>query len=146
MRASKLIEYLYTIIDEIIHNNTYEIKADFLDDDINSYSIDKIPTASTESKFITGERIKKDEYSLRSRFKYTSDQAEELKNIGFFEKFESKIERNNRDKILPDIEGVQKIECLNSGSVVYADDNKCEMRIQIKVTYLDEGKPQSVSL
>ena len=146
MRAGKLIEYLYTVIDEIINKNNYQIKADFLDDDINSYSIDKIPTASTEQKFITGERIKSDTFALRSRFKYTSDQAEELKNVGFFEEFESKIEDNNKNKILPDIDGIQKIECLNSGSVVYATDNKCEMRIQIKVTYLDEGKHQSVSL
>jgi len=146
MRAEKLIEYLYTVIDELIQKNDYQIKADFLDDDINSYSIDKIPTASTELKFITGERIKSDTFALRSRFKYTSDQAEELKNIGFFEEFESKIEDNNRNKILPDIKGIQKIECLNSGSVVFAQDNKCEMRIQIKITYLDEGKPKSVSL
>ena len=146
MRAEKLIEYLYTVIDEMIQKNDYQIKADFLDDDINSYSIDKIPTASTELKFITGERIKSDTFALRSRFKYTSDQAEELKNIGFFEEFESKIEDNNKKQILPEITGIQKIECLNSGSVVFAQDNKCEMRIQIKITYLDKGKPEPVSL
>lgn len=146
MRAEKLIEYLYTIIDDLINNNDYQIKADFLDDDINSYSIDKIPTASTEEKFITGEKIKRDVFNLRSRFKYTSDQAEELKNVGFFERFENKIEEKNRNKDLPDIYGVQKIECLNCGSVVYTGDNKCEMRIQIKVTYLDDGKIHTISL
>ena len=147
MRAEKLIEYLYTVIDEIKNDNNYQIKADFLDDNINSYSIDKLPTASTEEKFITGERIKRDVFALRSRFKYTSNQAEELDNVGFFEKFESKIERNNKDKILPDIEGIESIECLSSGSVVFANNNNsCEMRIQIKVTYLDEGKQYPVSL
>lgn len=147
MRAEKLIEYLYTIIDEIKNDNTYQIKADFLDDNINSYSIDKVPTASTEERFITGERIKRDVFALRSRFKYTSNQAEELENVGFFEKFESKIESNNKNNILPDIKGIESIECLNCGSVIFANNNNtCEMRLNIKITYLDDGKNESVSL
>lgn len=147
MRAEKLIEYLYRVIDELINDNTYQIKADFLDDNINSYSIDKIPTASTEEKFITGERIKRDVFALRSRFKYTSNQADELENVGFFERFESKIEEMNKNKDLPDIKGIESIQCLNCGSVITASDNKsCEMRIQLKITYLDDGKQESVSL
>lgn len=147
MRVEKLIEYLYGIIDGLIRDTDYQIKADFLDDNINSYSVDKVPTASTEEKFITGERIKRDIYTLRSRFKYTSNQAEELQNIGFFEKFESKIEEMNKNKDLPDIDGIESIECLSCGSVVFTTDNQsCEMRIQLKVTYLDKGIPQPISL
>jgi len=147
MRVEKLIEYLYGIIDDLINDTDYQIKADFLDDNINSYSLDKVPTASTEEKFITGERVKRDVYSLRSRFRYTSNQAEELQNIGFFEKFESKIEEKNKNKDLPDIEGIESIECLSCGSVVFTTDNQsCEMRIQLKITYLDKGTQSRESL
>lgn len=144
MRASKLIEYLYNIIDTIVTDTDYQIKADFLDDDINSYSIDRIPTVSEEERWIDGTVIKRDMYTLRSRFKYTSDQAEELKNIGFFEVFERLIEKNNKNHILPDIAGIESIECTNCGSVVYAKTETCEMNIQIKITYIETD--ESISL
>lgn len=143
-RAKSLIDYLYGIIDTLVNNTDYQIKANFLGNDVNSYSIDKLPTGSTEEKFITGIRIKRDIYTFRSRFKYTSDQAEELKNVGFFEKFEDLIEFNNDNKILPDIDGIQSIECLNCGSLRYASEKTCEMNIQIKITYVGNNKEISL--
>lgn len=144
-RAQLLIEYLYNVIDTLVNDTDYQIKADFLDNDVNSYSIDKLPTGSTEEKFITGIKIKRDIFTFRSRFRYTSSQAEELKNVGFFEKFEELIEYNNSMKILPDIEGIQSIQCLNCGSVRYTSENTCEMNIQIKITYIKE-KTEQISL
>lgn len=146
MRTEALITYLYNIVDELVSNDDYLINVDFLDNDINSYSIDKIPTNTTEEKWIIPTTLKQDIYSFRSRFKYTSSQAEQLKNIGFFEKFEEKIEDNNRNNILPEIEGVENIECLNCGSVQFANDNTCEMNIQIKVSYLKDSKKKGISL
>lgn len=140
MRAGKLIEYLYDIIDEIITSNDYLINANFLDNEINSYSLDKIPTASTQFKFITGLTQKQDTYVFRSRFRYTSNQAEQLKNIGFFERFEDIVERKNLNKILPDIEGIQSVECLNCGSIQNTTENTCEMDIQIRITYMEDPR------
>ncbi len=137
MRAEKLIEYLYDIIDEIITSEDYLINVNFLDNEINSYSLDKIPTASTQERFITGQKIKQDTYILRSRFRYTSDQAEQLKNNGFFEAFEDIVERKNDEKNLPDINGIQSIECLNCGSVQSTTETTCEMDIQIRITYME---------
>ena len=134
--ASKLITYLYDIIDEIKNDTDYQIKADFLEDNINSYSIDKIPVDKVvENWILFGIRLCQDTYSFRSRFLYSSSQADELENVGFWEKFENKIAYNNLHKILPEIEGIESIECLDRGSLAYADDNTCEMNIQIKITY-----------
>ena len=144
-RAHALIEYLYNVIDTLVNDTDYLIKADFLDNDVNSYSIDKLPTGSTEEKFITGIRVKRDIFIFRSRFNYTSSQAEELKNVGFFEKFEEIIEENNRRKILPDIDNIQSIQCLNCGSVRFTGENTCEMNIQIKITYIKD-KSEDISL
>jgi hypothetical protein len=134
-RVEKLIEYLYDVIGEIINNDDYQIKVDFLEDDINSYSIDKIPLERIEERWIFGGKLCQDTYTFRSRFLYSSTQADELENIGFWETFEKKIEEKNQARELPDIEGIEKIECLNCGSVATADDNTCEMNIQIKITY-----------
>lgn len=141
-RAKALIDYLYEIVDDIINNDEYQIKADFLSDEVNSYSIDKIPMKSTLEKWITGQRKHIDTYSFRSRFTYSSDQADELKNVGFFELFEAKIEENEKNKVYPSIDGIEKIECLNCGSLTYASQETCEMNIQIQITYTDWEKPE----
>ena len=141
-RAKALIDYLYTIVDEIINNNEYQIKADFLADEVNSYSIDKIPTRSIVESWVTGQKKHIDIYSFRSRFSYSSDQADELENVGFFEIFEKKIEENDKNKIYPKIDGVEKIECLNSGSLAYASQETCEMNITIQITYIESKKDE----
>lgn len=135
LRVSKIREYLLNIITEITQNNNYQINANMLSNDINNYSLDKIPTASTIEKWIFGVEIHRDVYSFRSRMAYSQDTINNLKNIGFFESFESKIKENNEDKILPDIDGIEKIECLNCGTMNDADTNTAEFDIQLQITY-----------
>ena len=136
-RVEKLGKYLETILDTL-NNNYKEINVDFLGIEINNYSLDKIPTASTIENWITGQKICRDVYSFRSRNTYSSDKIDNLKNIGFFEQFESIIKTNNDEGILPDIKGIQSIECLNCGSINTANTNTCEMDIQIQVTYKED--------
>ncbi len=138
-RISKLREYLIGIIDELSQemslSNKYQINADMLSNDPNNYSLDKIPTETEVSKWIIGTRIKRDVYSFRSRKAYSQDTINNLKNIGFFEQFEEKIKSNNDEGVLPDIEGIETIECLNCGTMNNADTNTAEFDIQIQITY-----------
>lgn len=135
LRVSKIREYLLNIIAEITQNNNYQINANMLSNDINNYSLDKIPTESTIEKWIFGIEIHRDVYSFRSRMAYSQDTINNLKNIGFFESFEEKIKKNNEDKILPDIDGIESIECLNCGTMNDADTNTAEFDIQLQITY-----------
>lgn len=134
-RISKLRTYLMTVIDSLMTNTIYQINANMLSSDINNYSLDKIPTASTVEQWITGAKIYRDVYSFRSRMAYSQDTINNLLNIGFFEKFEDIINSNNNKGILPEIEGIEKIECLNSGSLNNATTNTAEFDIQIQITY-----------
>lgn len=135
LRISKLREYLFRVIDEILNNSTYQINADMLDDTPENFSLDKIPTVSTVERWIIGLETHRDVYNLRNRKAYSQDTINNLKNIGFFEKFEDKINSNNRKGILPDIEGIESIQCLNSGTLNNADTKTAEFDIQIQVTY-----------
>lgn len=135
LRISKLRSYLINVIDEITQNNTYQINANMLSNDINNYSLDKIPTGSTVEKWIMGIEVHKDVFSFRSRMAYSQDTINNLKNIGFFESFEEKIKNNNENKILPDVDGIEKIECLNCGTMNNADTNTAEFDIQIQIVY-----------
>ena len=137
-RISKLRTYLFSIIDTLTTDKSYQINANMLDNDINNYSLDKIPTASTVSKWINGVEIHRDVYSFRSRMAYSQNTINNLLNIGFFEKFENIIKSNNKKGILPEISGIQNIECLNCGTMLSSDTNTAEFDIQLQITYREE--------
>ena len=135
LRITKLRTYLLSIIDVLVTNKKYQINANMLCNEPNNYSLDKIPTSSTIEEWITGTKICRDVYSFRSRVGYSQDTIENLINVGFFEIFEMLISSNNEKGILPDIEGIQSIQCLNCGSMNNANTNTAEFDIQIQITY-----------
>lgn len=136
-RISKLQDYLFDIINTLTENSNYKINADFLGS-VGDFSLDKIPTSTEVEDWIIGITRKRDVYSLRSRKAYSQDTINNLKNIGFFEKFENKIKSNNDKGVLPDIENIESIECLNSGAFNSADGTQATFDIQIQITYREE--------
>ena len=138
LRITKLRTYLLSIIDVLVTNKKYQINANMLSNEPNNYSLDKIPTSSTVEEWITGAKICRDVYSFRSRVGYSQDTIENLINVGFFEIFEKLISSNNEKGILPDIEGIQSIQCLNCGSMNNANTNTAEFDIQIQITYKED--------
>lgn len=138
-RIAKLRSYLFNVIDSMTSSANYQINADMLGN-VGDYSLDKIPTSSTVEKWISGEEIHRDVFSFRSRKEYSQDTINNLKNIGFFEDFERIIKSNNKEGVLPDIEGIQKIECLNCGTLVNAETTEAIFDIQIQITYKDNGE------
>lgn len=138
-RIAKLGEYLETILEEL--NSKYKrINADFLGIDVNNYSLDKIPTLSIVEPYITGGGLYRDVFSFRSRNPYSSDRLSNLKNIGFFEEFESIIKSNNDEGILPEINGIESIACLNPGTFNYTDESMktAVFDIQIQIEYEED--------
>lgn len=138
LRITKLRTYLFSIIDTLLTDNKYQINANMLSSEPNNYSLDKIPTASTVEEWITGTRICRDVYSFRSRVGYSQDTINNLINVGFFEIFEKLISSNNEKGILPNIEGIQSIQCLNCGSMNNANTNTAEFDIQLQIEYKEE--------
>lgn len=136
-RISKLRTYMFGVLNTLTTNTNYQISADFLGK-VGDYSLDKIPTESKMERWITGTVIKKDVYSLRGRKSYSQDTINNLKSIGFFEELESIIESNNEKGILPDIDNIESIECLNCGTLNNVDGTQATFDIQIQITYREE--------
>lgn len=134
-RITKLRTYLMSVIDEMTTNRKYQINANMLSNDPNNYSLDKIPTESTIEEWISGVKIYRDVYSFRSRKEYSQDTINNLSNIGFFENFEKLISSNNKEGILPNIQGIEEIICLNCGTMISAETNTAVFDIQIQITY-----------
>lgn len=134
-RISKLRNYLFNVIDAMIDDKKYEINANMLSNDINNYSLDKIPTASQVEKWVMGIELHRDVFTFRGRFAYSQQAAINLSNIGFFEDFEKIINSNNKKGILPEIKGIESIECLNPGTLTSTTSNTAEFEIQIRIIY-----------
>lgn len=137
IRIEKLKNYLVNVINELVKNKNTKINANMLSKNINNYSLDKIPTASTVERWVTGGGVYKDVFSFRSRKEYSTNEINNLNNIGFFEKFENIIKSNNMKGVLPEIKGIQSIECLNTGSMVSVNTNTAEFDIQLQITYME---------
>ncbi len=133
-RITKLREYLMTVIEEI-NANYKQLNINFLSNDINNYSLDKIPSAKKVESWILGAILEQETYSFRSRMNYSPEVINNIKNIGFFEKFENIIKRKNDNYDLPDIDGIESIECLNCGAINRANTNTAEFDIQIQIKY-----------
>ena len=139
LRISKLRLYLFEVLNNLTTNSNYQINADMLSNKVGDYSLDKIPTDTEVESWIIGVVKRRDVYSFRSRKSYSQDTINNLKNIGFFEEFESIIKSNNDKGVLPDIENIESIECLNCGTMISSDDGKTgTFDIQIQITYREE--------
>ena len=138
-RISKLRDYLFNIIIALTNKTTSQINADMLSNKIDDYSLDKIPTEPEVERWIIGISKKKDVYSFRSRKAYSQDAINNLKNIGFFEEFENIIKTNNDEGVLPQIDNIESIECLNCGTLNMTDGTSAIFDIQIQITYIDNA-------
>lgn len=146
-RITKLRLYMFEILDNLLTDTNYQVNANFLSNDINNYSLDKIPTSKEPTgNWIIPTKEYRDVYEFRSRNAYGQDEITNLTNIGFFEALEDKIYSNNEQGVLPDIDGIESIECLNCGALNIADTNTAEFSIQIQITYLKIITKTSTSL
>lgn len=137
LRITQLKKYLVEVIKTI--SNDKNINADALDKKVGSYSLDKIPTDFEVTNFIIGVDIHRDVFLFRSRRNYSYNEIDNLTNIGFFEIFENVIRTNNKKGILPKIEGIETIKCLNTGTMKGAEVNTAEFTIQIEISYRTGG-------
>lgn len=133
-RINQLRAYMIEVLDELVTNKP-NINANNLDISTGSYSLDKIPDVSVVESWITGVQRCQDTYSFRSRNSYSPDTLNNLKNIGFFEELEKLINSKNKKGILPSIENIESIECLNTGTQTSVDSDTAEFDIQIRTIY-----------
>lgn len=134
LRVTKLRAYLMDIITELI-GQYGEMNINFLSNEPNNYSLDKIPVVTEVQKWIIGDTLYRDVYSFRSRMNYSADTMTNIENIGFYETFEKLIKQKDDNNDLPEIDGIQSISCLNCGTMNNANTNTAEFDIQIQIEY-----------
>ena len=115
------------------------ILADFLDDDATSYSIESIPVEPVLRQYRDGGSLNQYVFQFGSREFYDNSVAQNINNLGFYERFQEEIETNNKNGVLPDIKGIQSIECLNNGTIQDVQNGTAKYVIQMRITYEKEA-------
>jgi len=114
------------------------ILADFLGEEATDYTIEPIPIEPKERPYRDGGYLGQLTFNFGSREYYDDSNKQNIENLDFYERFYNEIEYNNRHRILPDIEGIQSIECLSNGTIQDVQKGTAKYVIQMKITYLKE--------
>lgn len=115
------------------------ILVDFLGEDATSYSIEPIPVEPKLKSYTDGGSLNQYVFQFGSREFYDNSVAQNIDNLGFYEKFQNEIETNNKNGVLPDITGIQSIECLNNGTIQDVQSGTAKYVIQMRITYEKEA-------
>jgi len=107
------------------------------------YTIDTIPHNPIIKKYTDGGSRRQFQFVFASREKYGEQVLENLSNSGFYEQFSEWLERNNCQKIFPDLGDYRTpygIEVLSSGYVYDAEDNTARYQIQLNLIYYQDRR------
>lgn len=129
---SKIRQYFFDL--GIIDENS-NINVDFLSNEPIQYVIEPIPVEPIIKPYKDGGSLRQFVFQFGSREYYGADVIQNMKNTEFYEDFSALIEDNNRKGVLPKIDGIQSIECLNNGTINEDNTDNAKYVIQMRITY-----------
>lgn len=113
-----------------------EILVDFLGKEATSYSIEPIPTEKVLRPYTDGGGLYQLVFQFGSKEFYDESLNQNIENLNFYERLQDEIEENNNQGILPEIDGIQSIECLNNGTIQDIQNGTAKYGIQMRITYI----------
>lgn len=134
--VEKLKEYFLNHVTLATEFNN--ILADFLGEEATTYTIETISIDPVLRQYSDGGYLGQLTFRFGSREFYDNSTAQNIENLGFYERMQNEIEENNKNRILPDIEGIQSIECLSNGTIQDAENGTAKYYIDMRITYLKE--------
>lgn len=127
-------------LEDYLNSTKPKVNVDFLDSEIISYSIERVPTNPILQEYIDGSKKKQELILFTSRESYGEDVFNNLENIGFYENFANWISENNENKNFPILDKkreVLKIEVVTNGYAFATEIDKAQYQIQLKLTYIE---------
>ncbi|MEF9991332.1 MAG: chloramphenicol resistance protein [Peptostreptococcaceae bacterium] len=116
------------------------IGVDFLDSEVTTYSIEKVPCNPIIKKYVDGSSKRQEQFIFASRESYGQDIFNNLDNINFYENFAKWIEQNNDEGKLPILDGGKEtlsIEVTSNGYAFQTDIDKAQYQIQMRLIYME---------
>ena len=129
---NKLRNYFFEL--GIIDGNS-NINVDFLSNEPIQYVIEPIPVEPIIKAYKDGGSLRQFVFQFGSREYFGADVIQNMANTEFYEDFSALIEDNNRKGVLPEIDGIQSIECLSNGTINEDNTDNAKYVIQMRITY-----------
>ena len=129
---SKIRQYFFDL--GIIDENS-NINVDFLSNEPIEYVIEPIPIEPILRQYADGSSLRQFVFQFGSREYFGADVIQNMRNTEFYEDFSELIEDNNKKGVLPKIDGIQSIECLNNGTINEDNTDNAKYVIQMRITY-----------
>lgn len=133
-----IIKAIREYIEKCPYLHDGKIGVDYLENEEMAYSIEPSPVSPMEANFIDDTGIKQFGFILASRESYGQETIQNMVNTEFYEDFSNWIEENNFNGVLPDIKGIETIECLSTGYAYQTGIDTARYQIQLRVTYYKE--------
>ena len=134
----KIRQYL---IDNRIIDDDCRINVDFLGENPTEFAIIPIAVDPILERYVDGTSLRQYQFQLISCNDYGADVMQNIDNSTFYEQLYNLIDENNNKNILPKIDGIVSIECLNNGAILDATTNTARYSIQMKITYVSASSP-----
>lgn len=119
-----------------------KLNIDFLGGDVDSYSIEEVPSAPIVKRYVDGSSNRQFEFIFCSREPYSEDILQNIDNSGFYEQLADWFELNTNNKILPKLDSnknAEKIEMLTHGYLLHNTQNTARYQIQCRLTYYQKN-------
>lgn len=114
------------------------ISVDYIGVDAIEYAIYSEPIDPIYKKYVDGGSLKQFGFTFTTISFYSAEIMQQLENSHFFEDFQKWIEENNKNYILPEIEGAIRIDILSNGFLLDAGSDKAKYQIQLKLIYKED--------
>lgn len=125
----------YFIKNNIIDENS-RVNVDFLGEEPTEFAIIPIAVNPILEKYVNGDTLRQFQFQLLSCNNYGADVIQNMSNSTYYEQLYELIENNSNKGILPNVDNVISLECLNNGAILNAGTNTARYSIQMKLTYL----------
>ncbi len=107
-----------------------------------NYSINIEPTNPVIKQYTDGSSLKALNFTFHSHEHYSSSEADNSRNLKFYNEIEKWIKENNHKNIVPDLTEFnkysQEVEILTSGYLFENDEDTGQYVIQLRLIYMEE--------
>ena len=120
-------------------NNAIKVNVNYLEPNIDTYSIEEMPIEPVLKTYVNGDSIRQYAFIFTSREPYSSDVLQNIDNSGFYEKFADEIETKNNNEEFPLTESnieVMEIKVTSTGYAFAVSEDTAQYQINLRLKYL----------
>lgn len=113
------------------------INIDYIGAEAIEYSIYTEPIDPVYKTYADGGKLKQFGFTFTTLTYHGAELMQQIENSGFYDDFTNWIDENNKNGVLPEINGALRIEILTNGYLINAEADLAQYQIQLKLIYME---------